>query len=177
MGGKALCEQRVHRLQFVFPAVLIAGVVALTTASAFESRDEQELKEFAAVVLKDVADAVLRRERLVFADEGKQAVEFRLVRVRPHRLLSRSTSGNTSPPVALQRKKEYGNKAQSEYVAWLGNFARLVHRKLKDDGSFVLDLGGAYEPGSPTRSLYNFRIPIHFCDQLGFHLAEDFYWH
>ena len=83
----------------------------------------------------------------------------------------------TSPPFALQREKEYGNKAQTEYVAWIANFARLVHRKLKDDGSFVLDLGGAYESGSPTRSLYNFRVPIHFCDELGFHLAEDFYWH
>ncbi len=82
----------------------------------------------------------------------------------------------TSPPFALQREKEYGNKAQTEYVAWLAQFARLAHRKLKDDGSFVLDLGGAYEPGSPTRSLYNFRVPIHFCDELGFHLAEDFYW-
>ena len=82
----------------------------------------------------------------------------------------------TSPPFALQREKEYGNKAQAEYVAWLAQFARLVQRKLKDDGSFVLDLGGAYEFGSPTRSLYNFRVPIHFCDELGFHLAEDFYW-
>jgi DNA modification methylase len=83
----------------------------------------------------------------------------------------------TSPPFALLREKEYGNKAQAEYVAWLAKFARLVYRKLKDDGSFVLDLGGAYEPGSPTRSLYNFRVPIYFCDELGFHLAEDFYWH
>ncbi|MCO5053149.1 MAG: site-specific DNA-methyltransferase [Verrucomicrobiae bacterium] len=82
----------------------------------------------------------------------------------------------TSPPFALQREKEYGNKAQREYVAWLANFARLVHRKLKDDGSFVLDLGGAYESGWPTRSLYNFRVPIYFCDELDFHLAEDFYW-
>jgi len=83
----------------------------------------------------------------------------------------------TSPPFALQREKEYGNQAQTEYVTWLSRFARLVQRKLKDDGSFVLDLGGAYEAGSPTRSLYNFRVPIHFCDELGFFLAEDFYWH
>src|SRR5712664_4949637 len=103
MRGKALCEQRVHRLQFVLPTVLIARVVALTTAGAFESRDEQELKEFAAVVLKDVADAVLRRERLVFADEGKQAVEFRLVGVRPHRLLSRSSSGSATPTAPARR--------------------------------------------------------------------------
>ena len=83
----------------------------------------------------------------------------------------------TSPPFALLREKEYGNKLQTEYVEWLAQFARIVQRKLRDDGSFVLDLGGAYEAGVPTRSLYNFRVAIHFCDVLGFHLAEDFYWH
>lgn len=82
----------------------------------------------------------------------------------------------TSPPFALQRKKEYGNREQHEYVEWLAQFARIVHSKLKQDGSFVLDLGGAYQKGSPARSLYNFRVPIHLCDELGFHLAEDFYW-
>lgn len=83
----------------------------------------------------------------------------------------------TSPPFALQRKKEYGNKEQHEYIDWLTEFAALVYKKLKPDGSFVLDLGGAYQKGCPTRSLYNFRIPLRFCDQLGFFLAEDFYWH
>jgi DNA modification methylase len=82
----------------------------------------------------------------------------------------------TSPPFALQREKEYGNKGQHEYIGWLAQFAEVVYRKLKDDGSFVLDLGGAYEKGKPVRSLYNFRVPIHFCDEIGFFLAEDFYW-
>lgn len=83
----------------------------------------------------------------------------------------------TSPPFALLREKEYGNKAQCEYIDWLCSFAALVYEKLCDDGSFVVDLGGAYERGSPTRSLYNFRVPIRFCDDLGFVLNEDFYWH
>lgn len=83
----------------------------------------------------------------------------------------------TSPPFALQRKKEYGNKEQHEYIEWLAQFASLVHEKLREDGSFVLDLGGAYEKGTPSRSLYNFRVLIKFCDDLGFHLAEDFYWY
>jgi len=83
----------------------------------------------------------------------------------------------TSPPFALQRKKEYGNKDEYEYVDWLAQFAKLVLKKLKPDGSFVLDLGGAYQKGVPTRSLYNFRVPIRFCDELGFFLAEDFYWY
>lgn len=82
----------------------------------------------------------------------------------------------TSPPFALQREKEYGNKAQVEYVDWLEQFARLVKAKLALTGSFVLDLGGAYEKGVPVRSLYNFRVLLRFCDELGFHLAEDFYW-
>jgi DNA modification methylase len=82
----------------------------------------------------------------------------------------------TSPPFALQRQKEYGNKDEHEYIDWLAQFAAVVHRKLRDDGSFVLDLGGAYQKGVPTRSLYNFRVPIRFCDEIGFFLAEDFYW-
>lgn len=83
----------------------------------------------------------------------------------------------TSPPFALLREKEYGNKKQDEYISWLAEFAQLVYKKLKRDGSFVLDLGGAYQQGLPVRSLYNFRIPINFCDELGFYLAEEFYWY
>jgi len=83
----------------------------------------------------------------------------------------------TSPPFALLRKKEYGNKEQGEYVEWLAEFAKLAFSKLKTAGSLVVDLGGAYERGMPTRSLYNFRVLIHFCDVLGYHLAEEFYWH
>jgi site-specific DNA-methyltransferase (cytosine-N4-specific) len=82
----------------------------------------------------------------------------------------------TSPPFALLRQKDYGNMDQQEYVAWFSTFAAIVYRKLKPTGSFVIDLGGAYERGRPTRSLYNFRLLIHLCDKFGFHLAEDFYW-
>ena len=39
-----------------------------------------------------------------------------------------------------------------------------------------MDIGGAYRKGVPVRSLYNFRVPIHLCDNLGFFLAQDFYW-
>lgn len=82
----------------------------------------------------------------------------------------------TSLPFALQRQKAFGNKDQAGYLDWLVQFARQVRRVLKDDGSFVLDLGGSYAKGTPTRSLYNFRVLIRFCDELGFFLAEDSYW-
>ena len=82
----------------------------------------------------------------------------------------------TSPPFSLQRKKDYGNAGQHDYIEWLAQFAKLIHRKLCDDGSFVLDIGGAYEKGVPARSLYNFRVAIYLCDELKFFLAQDFYW-
>ncbi|HYT06434.1 MAG TPA: site-specific DNA-methyltransferase, partial [Rugosimonospora sp.] len=53
---------------------------------------------------------------------------------------------------------------------------KLIYRKLRRDGSFVLDLGGSYMKGRPARSLYNFRALIRLCDEVGFSLAEDFYW-
>ncbi|WP_337166087.1 site-specific DNA-methyltransferase [Vibrio fluvialis] len=82
----------------------------------------------------------------------------------------------TSPPFALQRQKEYGNLDQHEYIDWFLEFARLVHKKLKPDGSFVVDFGGAYMKGVPARTLYNFRVLIRMVDEVGFFLAEDFYW-
>lgn len=82
----------------------------------------------------------------------------------------------TSPPFALQRQKEYGNVDQDEYVDWLLSFTSEIKRVLKSTGSFVLDLGGAYRRGRPVRSLYNYRVLIRMCDELGWKLAEEFFW-
>ena len=82
----------------------------------------------------------------------------------------------TSPPFALQRQKSYGNVEERAYVTWIKPFGQEVFRVLKESGSFVLDLGGAYRASVPSRSLYNFRVLLAFCDDIGFHLAEDFYW-
>jgi DNA modification methylase len=83
----------------------------------------------------------------------------------------------TSPPFALLRQKGYGNEEQAAYVAWLAEFGEAAHRVLKQTGSFVIDLGGAYERGKPVRSLYNFRVLIDFCDRLKYNLAEEFFWY
>lgn len=82
----------------------------------------------------------------------------------------------TSPPFGLVRKKEYGNVHANEYLEWFKPFAKQFHRVLKDSGSLVIDIGGAWNPGEPTRSLYHFKLPIMLCDEFGFHLAQDFYW-
>lgn len=82
----------------------------------------------------------------------------------------------TSPPFALQRQKAYGNETQDKYVDWLLSYADEIKRVLKPSGSFVLDLGGAYQKGRPVRSLYNYRVLIRMCDEFGWNLAEEFFW-
>ena len=83
----------------------------------------------------------------------------------------------TSPPFALLRQKEYGNENQYRYIDWLCEFAELLLPKLKDTGSFVIDLGAAYNKGEPTYSLYQFKTLIKLCDEVGYKLAQPFYWH
>lgn len=83
----------------------------------------------------------------------------------------------TSPPYALHFKKEYGNVSKADYVEWFLTFAREIHRVLADDGSFVLNIGGSWNPGSPTRSLYHYKLMIALVEELGFHLAQECYWY
>ncbi len=82
----------------------------------------------------------------------------------------------TSPPFALVRKKDYGNESEDTYVNWFRDFAVQFHRVLKPNGSLVIDIGGSWIPGQPTRSLYHFELVIMLCRDLGFHLAQEFYW-
>lgn len=82
----------------------------------------------------------------------------------------------TSPPFALTRKKDYGNEQEDAYLEWFKPFAKQFFRILRDDGSLVIDLGGAWKPGAPVRSLYHFKLLILLCEEFGFHLAQEFYW-
>lgn len=83
----------------------------------------------------------------------------------------------TSPPYALHFKKEYGNADQREYVQWFLPFAHQIKRILKKEGSFVLNVGGAWTPGAPVRSLYHFRLLLALCDDVGFELCQEFFWY
>jgi site-specific DNA-methyltransferase (cytosine-N4-specific) len=62
------------------------------------------------------------------------------------------------------------------YLSWFRPFASSFHRILKNSGSLVIDLGGAWKPGAPVRSLYHFKLLIMLCEEFGFHLAQEFYW-
>ena len=72
--------------------------------------------------------------------------------------------------------KTYGNKHQDEYIAWFMGFAPELLRVLKETGSLVIDIGGAWIPGSATRSIYHFELLVKLVREGGFHLAEEVYW-
>jgi DNA modification methylase len=98
------------------------------------------------------------------------------------KLLSALPSGSvnlvmTSPPYALHFKKAYGNPTKNEYLDWLLPFAKEVRRILRDDGSFVLNIGGSYNPKLPTKSLYQYKVLIALVEEVGFHLAQDCFWY
>lgn len=82
----------------------------------------------------------------------------------------------TSPPFGLVRKKDYGNADAHEYLDWFRPFADVFKSALKDGGSLVIDIGGAWISGQPTRSLYHFKLLIMLCEEYGFHLAQEFFW-
>jgi DNA modification methylase len=82
----------------------------------------------------------------------------------------------TSPPFGLVRKKSYGNEDADAYCNWFRPFAEGFKRVLKDDGSLVIDIGGAWVPGQPTRSLYHFKLLIMLVEEFGFHLCQEHYW-
>lgn len=82
----------------------------------------------------------------------------------------------TSPPFGLVRKKIYGNEDADRYVEWFRPFAEGMQRVLKDKGSLVIDIGGAWKPRAPTRSLYHFELLVALCRDYGFHLCQEHYW-
>lgn len=58
----------------------------------------------------------------------------------------------TSPPFPLVRKKRYGNETGEAYLEWLESLAAPLAELLADDGSIVIEIGNAWEEGSPLMS-------------------------
>lgn len=107
----------------------------------------------------EYGSAYLADSRLLLADLPNESVDLVL----------------TSPPFALKRKKAYGNEDEDRYVDWFMKFAPDLRRILKSTGSFVIDLGGAYIPGFPVRSIYQFDLLVRLVREAKFHLAQEFY--
>lgn len=80
----------------------------------------------------------------------------------------------TSPPFPLNRKKKYGNLQGRKYLLWLSTFAEDLGEFLHPKGSIVLELGNAWEPGSPTFSTLPMEALLEFKKAGKLHLCQEF---
>lgn len=80
----------------------------------------------------------------------------------------------TSPPFVLNRKKKYGNLEGSEYVDWIGSLGPIFADMLSEDGSIVIELGNAWEPGQPTMSTLAIKALLAFQEAGELHLCQEF---
>ena len=80
----------------------------------------------------------------------------------------------TSPPFPLNRKKRYGNLQGDDYVKWLAGFAPVFRDFLKPDGSLVIELGNAWEPGLPVMSTLALRALLAVLERGDFYLCQQF---
>lgn len=83
----------------------------------------------------------------------------------------------TSPPFPLNEKKRYGNLQGEEYIEWLASFSPLLTNFLKSDGSIVVEIGNAWEPGRPIMSTVVLRALLHFLEEGGLNLCQEFVWY
>ena len=80
----------------------------------------------------------------------------------------------TSPPFPLNRKKAYGNLTGEAYADWLAGFAPLFKEYLRPDGSIVLEVGNAWEPGHPVMSTLALESLLRFLKYGELYLCQQF---
>jgi hypothetical protein len=80
----------------------------------------------------------------------------------------------TSPPFPLNHKKKYGNLQGEKYVAWLASFAQPLTGLLAPNGSIVIELGNAWEPGKPVMSTLALEALLAFRKATNLYLCQQF---
>jgi len=78
----------------------------------------------------------------------------------------------TSPPFPLFTKKAYGNSTGKEYLDWLQSLAPSLAQLLADDGSIVIEIGNAWEPGVPVMSTLPLEALLAFKRAANLHLCQ-----
>jgi DNA modification methylase len=83
----------------------------------------------------------------------------------------------TSPPYPLVFKKKYGNKSGDEYLQWLKSLAPKLAALLSPKGSIVIEIGNAWEKGSPEMSTLPVRSLLAFQESAKLVLCQHLIWH
>jgi len=80
----------------------------------------------------------------------------------------------TSPPFALNNKKKYDNFRGEQYLLWLSSYASIFRSLLSDNGSIIIEIGNAWEPGRPLMSTLTLESLLTFFRAGDFYLCQQF---
>lgn len=83
----------------------------------------------------------------------------------------------TSPPFPLNRAKKYGNMTGDEYLEWIANMSCFLKEYLSTDGSVVIELGNAWNSGTPTHSTLPMEALLEFKKRGNLHLCQEFIYY
>lgn len=82
----------------------------------------------------------------------------------------------TSPPFPLNRKKKYGNRVGKDYVDWLTGITTSLGEYLTPNGSLVIEIGNAWEPGAPLMSTLPLETLLSIKKEGSYNLCQQFVW-
>jgi len=83
----------------------------------------------------------------------------------------------TSPPYPLKKKKKYGNRTGEDYLEWFTKLAPPISDLLTPSGSIVIELGNAWESGTPEMSTLPIRTLLGFQEAANLRLCQHIVWH
>ena len=83
----------------------------------------------------------------------------------------------TSPPFPLNRKKSYGNLVGQQYIDWLCNIGEKLKPLLTKDGSIVVEIGNAWNPGEPTISTFPLEALLELKRRCNLFLCQEFIYY
>lgn len=83
----------------------------------------------------------------------------------------------TSPPFPLNRSKKYGNLNGEAYQEWLCNVIKSMLPCLTDDGSIVIEIGNAWNPGEPTFSTLPMETLLKIKNECNLYLCQEFIYY
>jgi len=83
----------------------------------------------------------------------------------------------TSPPFLLNAQKSYGNHLGQTYIDWVAQFGPLLRDAVTEDGSIVVELGNAWEPGRPVMSTGPLQALLELLRAGDLNLCQEFIWY
>ena len=83
----------------------------------------------------------------------------------------------TSPPFPLVVPKKYGNKIGEDYLNWMSDLSPKLSKLLKPNGSLVIEIGNAWDKGSPTMSTLPLKTLMAVADAAELKICQQMIWH